>query len=269
MSPSFDAMVYVVERYLPGLSRSDFLRRLAELERTTQEGNEGSVVRYLGSTIVIGDEACFCEFEASSETAVAEANRRAGLSFDRIVPAVSVTPTNSEPRRVQMSTPTTVSVPMRLRHRWPYAAVAALLAAASTAAVLVISTGTDTSTSRVENTTAPSIKAPSVNPRVQALSEMSPKQIAAAFGTSGISPRVSPYAQALSAMSPAQIAAGFGTDEQSPYVRALSSLTPAQIAAGFGTGDVTSGLTPKERRYVEAISSMSPAQIAAAFGNQR
>jgi Protein of unknown function (DUF4242) len=82
-------MVYVVERYLPGLSRSDLLHGLSRLER--EPG-----VRYLGSTIVLRDEACFCQFEASSEAAVAEANRRAGLSFDRIVPAVTVLPMKGE-----------------------------------------------------------------------------------------------------------------------------------------------------------------------------
>jgi hypothetical protein len=86
-------MVYVVERYLPGLSRSELLLGLSRLERS-----EGSEVRYLGSAIVIRDEACFCQFEGPSEAAVAEANRRAGLSFDRIVPAVAVTPTKGEPR---------------------------------------------------------------------------------------------------------------------------------------------------------------------------
>jgi hypothetical protein len=47
-------------------------------------------VRYLGSTIVPGDEACFCQFEGPSEAAVAEANTRAGVPFDRIVEAVAV-----------------------------------------------------------------------------------------------------------------------------------------------------------------------------------
>ena len=49
-------------------------------------------MRYLGSTIVLGDEACYCHFEGPTEAAVAEANRKAGLSFDRIVPAVTVAP---------------------------------------------------------------------------------------------------------------------------------------------------------------------------------
>ena len=78
-------MVYVVERYLPGLIRSGLLQGLSRLERDLE-------VRYLGSTIVLGDEACFCQFEAPSEAAVAEVNRKAGLTFDRIVPAVSVKP---------------------------------------------------------------------------------------------------------------------------------------------------------------------------------
>ena len=86
-------MVYVVERDFPGLSRADLLPRLARLEPVIEElREEGSVVRYLGSTIVLEDETCFCQFEGSSDTAVTEANRRADLPFDRIVPAVLVQP---------------------------------------------------------------------------------------------------------------------------------------------------------------------------------
>ena len=88
-------MVYVVERYLPGLSRSDLLHGLSRLERDGRE-TDTPAVRYLGSTIVLGDEACFCQFEAPSEAAVAEANRRAGLPFSRIVPAVTVRPTKGD-----------------------------------------------------------------------------------------------------------------------------------------------------------------------------
>jgi Nickel responsive protein SCO4226-like len=90
LSRSFDGMVYVVERYVPGLSRSDLHHRLSELERTLQGLRAGGRVRYLGSTIVLEDEACYCQFEGPSQAAVAEANRQAGLSFDRIVPAVTI-----------------------------------------------------------------------------------------------------------------------------------------------------------------------------------
>ena len=90
-------MVYVVERYLPGLSRSDLLRGLLRLEQGNERTECGTEVRYLGSTIVLGDEACYCRFEGPTEAAVAEANRRAGLSFDRIVPAITVTPKGEQP----------------------------------------------------------------------------------------------------------------------------------------------------------------------------
>ena len=79
-------MVYVVERYLPGVSRAELERGLERLEHVTR----GTPVRYLGSTIVPDDEACFCQFEGPSEEAVAEANRRADVPFDRIVLAVAV-----------------------------------------------------------------------------------------------------------------------------------------------------------------------------------
>jgi hypothetical protein len=85
-------MVYVVERYLPGLVKGELLCSLERLKHITGElRNEGIPVRYLGSTIVLGDEACFCHFEGT-EAAIAEANRRAGMSFDRIVAAVAVRP---------------------------------------------------------------------------------------------------------------------------------------------------------------------------------
>jgi hypothetical protein len=83
-------VVFVVERYLPGLDRDALLRSLAHLEQAiAQMSSEGTRIRYLGSTIVPDDEACFCQFEADSANDVAEANRRAGVPFDRIVDAVA------------------------------------------------------------------------------------------------------------------------------------------------------------------------------------
>jgi Protein of unknown function (DUF4242) len=83
-------MVYVVERYLPGLDQGELRRSLGRLGPATEElRQEGVRVRYLGSTIVT--EACFCQFEGPSEDAIAEANRRADLPFSRVVEAVAVT----------------------------------------------------------------------------------------------------------------------------------------------------------------------------------
>ncbi len=84
-------MVYLVERYVPGLVQNDLLDSLERLRVATDElRGEGASVRYLGSTIVPEDEACFCQFEGPSEAVVVEANRRAGMPFDRIVSAVAV-----------------------------------------------------------------------------------------------------------------------------------------------------------------------------------
>ena len=90
-------MVFVVERYLPGLLRSELLRGLSRLGQVTPEDEEAAAVRYLDSTIVLRDEACYCRFEGPTEAAVAEANRKAGLAFDRIVPAITVTPKGEQP----------------------------------------------------------------------------------------------------------------------------------------------------------------------------
>ena len=84
--------MYLVERYVPGLSRSDLLAALERLRRASAGRDEGSSVRYLGSTIVLEDEACFCQFEGPSEAAVAEANRQASAPFDRIVASIAVLP---------------------------------------------------------------------------------------------------------------------------------------------------------------------------------
>jgi hypothetical protein len=42
--------------------------------------------------VVPDDEAGFFQFEAPSQAAVAETNRRAGVAFGRMVPAVAVSP---------------------------------------------------------------------------------------------------------------------------------------------------------------------------------
>jgi hypothetical protein len=84
-------MVFVVERYLPGLDRDALRHSLEQLEPTVaQMRGEGTPIRYLGSTILLEDEACLCQFEAHSAADVAEANRRAGIPYHRIVAAVAV-----------------------------------------------------------------------------------------------------------------------------------------------------------------------------------
>jgi hypothetical protein len=90
---SLARMIYVVERYLPGLSPSKLVRSLERLEReAVAMRGEGTLVQYLGSTIIPSDEACLCQFEGPSEAAVLEVNRRADITFDRVVAAIAVPP---------------------------------------------------------------------------------------------------------------------------------------------------------------------------------
>ena len=51
-------MAFVVERYLPGLLRSDLLPRRLSKPRAAggHQTDPEPMVRYLGSTIVLGDE---------------------------------------------------------------------------------------------------------------------------------------------------------------------------------------------------------------------
>lgn len=79
---------YLVERYLPGVSEDELRSALHRLPQAAA----GTEVRYIGSTILMEDEACLCHFEAPSAAAVAEVNGRAGITVDRIVAALLVVP---------------------------------------------------------------------------------------------------------------------------------------------------------------------------------
>ena len=223
-------MVYVVERYLPGLSRSDLLRRLSRLEQTTERGEHE--VRYLGSTIVLADEACYCQFEGPTEAAVAEANRKAGLPFDRIVPAVNV---DSHERRSPVHVSTPIQAPVQLGRVRLLGLVAAVAAAVAIGiwAILAYAVGSGSET--------------------------------------GMSRQDRQYVASIVSLSPAQLAAAFGTGStDDAYVRAIVSLTPVQLIEAFGTDTraaaALASLTPTERLHVESIMALTPGQLRAAFG---
>ena len=127
-------MVYVVERYLPGLSRSDLLRGLS----ATRAGERAD--RPHGGALPRLDHraagrSLFCRFEGPSSDAVAEVNRQAGLPFDRIVPAVTVHPKGAE-MSTYPSIPATVEI-KRGRLFGLVVGIAALTAAATWALVRV------------------------------------------------------------------------------------------------------------------------------------
>ena len=88
-----DRQRFLVEHYRPGLDPAELrtwaLRvRLAAVELA----EEGVPVRYAGATILPADESLLCQFDAVSEGDVRAAYERAGLSFERISPALSGPP---------------------------------------------------------------------------------------------------------------------------------------------------------------------------------
>lgn len=76
---------FLVESYV-AKSDSAFAEACA-LARLTADVGEG--IRYVDTTYLPGDETVLHLFDAPSTGALGEACRRAGLEFERIVPAVS------------------------------------------------------------------------------------------------------------------------------------------------------------------------------------
>jgi len=88
---------YLVERYIPGLHRSELLEALVRVEtEAARMQAEGITVCYLGSTYVIDEETCFCTYAAESAAAVREASARAGVPLARVVAAERIDPTATE-----------------------------------------------------------------------------------------------------------------------------------------------------------------------------
>ena len=184
---------------------------------------EGSEVRYLGSTIVLGDEACFCQFDGPSEAAVAEANRKAGLPFDRIVPALLVNPNQ---RRGQMSVSNSITKTAPRGRSHSFVLVAALAAVIALAAWAIATYG-------VGHETRPTSRG--IPTEASVLSSLTPQQ--------------RQYVRGIVALTPAQSRAAFGTDlvvdnswtrslttGERRYAQAIASMSSSELAAAFGTG---------------------------------
>jgi uncharacterized protein DUF4242 len=280
-------MVYVVERYLPGLSRSDLLHGLSRLERAQELQGEAAEVRYLDSTVVLEDEACFCRFAGPTEAAVAEANRRAGLPFDRIVSAVTVQPERSTTMNVSTTIPATVHI--RRGRLFGLIGLVAVLAAAITWAFVTF----------VANTGDDSVRASSGTPTSYELAVGHANGLAALGQMQQVQDELPvSYANGLAALGRMQwvqdeLSLGYAnglaavgrmqrTLPASPAahnmrkVTSIMQLTPAEVAAGALWGyalprpkngltreSVLASLSPTSRRYVEAVTALTFEQLAA------
>ena len=85
--------VFMVERDLKGISMDDLAgAQKAAISKADELRGEGSDVRYIRTTFAPEDGRCMCLFEASSESDVKRLNDEAGLPYNRVVPALDLTP---------------------------------------------------------------------------------------------------------------------------------------------------------------------------------
>ena len=85
--------VFMVERSLGGISMDDLGgAQKAAIDKCQQLSADGTPVRYIRTTFAPEDGRCMCLFEAASSDDVKRANDEAGLPYDRVVPAMDLTP---------------------------------------------------------------------------------------------------------------------------------------------------------------------------------
>lgn len=85
--------VFMVERSLGGISMDDLGgAQKAAIDKGEQMTASGTPVHYIRSTFAPEDGRCMCLFEAQSSEDVKRLNDEAGLPYDRVVPAMDLTP---------------------------------------------------------------------------------------------------------------------------------------------------------------------------------
>lgn len=85
--------VYMVERSLKGISMEALgAAQKRAIETAEKLSREGTPVRYLRSTFVPEEGACRCLFAAERSEDVRRLNEAAQIPFDRIVPALDLSP---------------------------------------------------------------------------------------------------------------------------------------------------------------------------------
>jgi hypothetical protein len=85
--------VYMVERSLKGISMEQLGAAQQRAIRTAQEMTaEGTPIRYIRSTFVPDSGQCMCLFDGSDAEQVKTLNQKANIPFDKVVPALDLTP---------------------------------------------------------------------------------------------------------------------------------------------------------------------------------
>ena len=84
---------FMVERNLRGISTEDLGgAQKAAIAKAREMSSAGTPVNYIRSTFAPDDGRCMCLFEAERSEDVKRLNDEAGLPYDRIVPAMDLTP---------------------------------------------------------------------------------------------------------------------------------------------------------------------------------
>jgi DNA-binding CsgD family transcriptional regulator len=82
---------FIIESYLPGVTRRELNDADARLARATDElAAAGEPIRYLGSTFVPAEESFFSKFEGGSEACIRRACESARIPYARILAAKSI-----------------------------------------------------------------------------------------------------------------------------------------------------------------------------------
>jgi hypothetical protein len=85
--------VYMVERSLKGIPLEQLAAAQQRAIGTAAEmRSEGKPISYIRSTFVPESGACMCLFSADDAQSVQALNERAKIPFDRVVPALDLTP---------------------------------------------------------------------------------------------------------------------------------------------------------------------------------
>ena len=85
--------VFMVERHLRGIGMEDLAAaQKAAIGKAQEMRENGSDIRYIRTTFAPEDGRCMCLFEAASDADVKRLNDDAGLPYNRVVPALDLTP---------------------------------------------------------------------------------------------------------------------------------------------------------------------------------
>ena len=85
--------VFMVERNLKGISMDDLAgAQKAAIATARKMSSQGETISYIRSTFAPEDGRCMCLFDGQSADQVRKLNDTAGLPYEKVVPAMDLTP---------------------------------------------------------------------------------------------------------------------------------------------------------------------------------